>query len=254
MSKVNLSVFYGWLLLLVMLTNVAALSYFVENFLRVSRARAALVAGAFYAAWLASVSSPGDSVYWLTVAIEYQLSISTLLIVAGLLCKSRHSVFSYVALAVLAIAIPGQHEIAGVFLLICLLMGVVAARVLKLETRQWLLGLGLAAISLAVAMFGPGMSSKLTGRQVWDVTHILPYAKRAAEHGVNWVVTPAVLLCAVCMPLLLWSGEDSSAGSEHRPPRWLALAGLGAMFALLGEFAFAELASGYGLLPPSSLW
>src|SRR5277367_5615028 len=36
MSKFNLITSYGWLLLLVVLTNVGALSYFFANFLRVS--------------------------------------------------------------------------------------------------------------------------------------------------------------------------------------------------------------------------
>lgn len=250
MSKLDLVAFYGWLLLFCMLTNIAALTYFVENFLRISRTKALLAAGAFYAAWLAS-ASPAENVFWLTGAIEYQLTMSTMLILAGLICKTKHTPFSYIALALLAIAVPGQHEIAGAFMLVVLLGGVVATQFLKLPAPQWWLGLGLVALSFGAVMFSPAMAVKLSLRpkSPWDFAHVLPYAKLAASLGINWLMTPAILLCAFCMPVLLRPLEDASSESEYRPPRWLALAGLGAMCVLLAEFACAEASSGYGHLP-----
>jgi hypothetical protein len=254
MSKFGLSTSYGWLLLLVMLTNVVALAYFFKSFLGVSRTRALLAGAVFYVAWLASFSSPGDSIYWLTGAMEYQLSISNMLIIVSLLCKSRHTIVSYIVLAVLAIAIPAQHEIAGVFLFVCLLGGVVAARVLKLELHQWLLCLGLAALSVSAIMFSPAMTLKMATHGHFTqgyVTQILPHAKRAVHYGIDWVLKPAVLLSAFCIPLLLATHENSE--SEYRPPRWLALAGIGAMCVLLGEFANAEMGSWSGELPPRAV-
>jgi hypothetical protein len=255
MSKVDLIASYGWLLLLFMLTNVAALAYFVENFFRVSRTKSLLAAGVFYAAWLASVASPAENLFWLTVAIEYQFTISTMLILAGLLCNSRRTRFSYFALALLAIMIPAQHEIAGAFMLAVLLAGVVVARILKLPATQWGLSLGLVALSFSVEMFSPAMARRLSSKPkiLWDFTHVLPYAKRAVDHGIDWMTRPPILLCALCLPLLLRPFEDSSSGSEYRPPRWLALAGLGAMCVLLAEFAGAEMSSGYGQLPPRTV-
>jgi hypothetical protein len=255
MSKSNLIASYGWLLLLVMLTNIAALSYFFATILRVPRTRALLAAGVFYAAWLASVASPAENVFWLTGAMEYQLPLSAMLILAGLISKPRHTIFSYIALVALAIAIPAQHEIAGAFLLPCLLAGVVAARILKLPTPQWWLGLGLVALSFGAVMLSPAMAFKLSLRPriPWDVAHVLPYAKRVVDHGINWMMNPAILLCAFCMPLLLRTREDSSSGSEYRPPKWLALAALGAMCVLLAEFASAEMSSGYAVMPPRTV-
>jgi hypothetical protein len=255
MSKVDLVASYGWLLLLFMLTNIAALSYFIQNFLRLSRTKALLAAGVFYSAWLASVVSPAENVFWLSEAIEYQFTMSTMLILAGLLCKTRYTPLSYFALAVLAIAVPGQHEIAGAFMLVVLLGGVVAARILKLPAFQWWLGLGLVALSFAAEMLSPAMAVRMSLRpkMPWDFVHVLPYAQRTVDHGVNWLMSPAILLCAFCMPLLLWPLEDSSSGSEYRPPRWLALAGLGAMCILLAEFASAEMSSGYAQMPPRTV-
>jgi len=255
MSKVDLVTYYGWLLLLFMLTNIAALGYFIENFLRLSRTRALLAAAVFYAAWLASVASPAENVFWLSEAIEYQFTMSTMLILAGLLCKTRHTRFSYFALAVLAIAVPGQHEIAGAFMLVVLLGGAVAARVLKLRAPQWWLGLGLVALSFGAEMLSPAMAVRLSLRpkMPWDFAHVLPYAKRAVDLGINWMMTPTILLCAFCLPLLLAPLEDSGSGSDYRPPRWLALAGLGAMCVLLAEFVSAEMNSGYAQLPPRTV-
>jgi hypothetical protein len=178
-----------------------------------------------------------------------------MLILAGLLCKSRQTPFSYAAIVVLAIAVPAQHEIAGSFLLVCLLAAAVAAQVQKLETRQWWLSLGLIAFSFAVVMFSPGKSLGLAqGHQHHlDVAHVMPYARHAVNLGVSWFINPAVLLCAFCMPLVLWPRAESSAESQYRPPRWLALVGLGAMGALLVEFAAAEMTSGYEELPPRTI-
>jgi hypothetical protein len=254
MSRADLTVFYGWLLLLIMLSNIAALSYFLVSFLRVSSGQALLAAGVFYAVWLTNVPTPIQGVFWLTVAFEYQLSLTAMLILAGLLCKPRHAAWSYMAIAALAIAIPGQHEIAGLFTFICLLGAVAAVRLQKSEARQWWLALGLTTVSLAVIMLSPGKVLQFAHghKTPWDVAHILPYAKRAMEHGIDWAMNPAVLLYAFCSSFLLRS-EDLADGREYIPPRWLALAGLGAMGALLVEFASAEMTSGYGVFPPRTV-
>ena len=251
MTKIDLVAFYGWLLLAFMLTNIAALAYCFANFLRVSRNQALLAACVFYAAWLATVVTPIEGVFWLTEAIEYQLTLTTILILAGLLCRSRHTTFSYLVLAGLAIAVPAQHEVAGSFLFVCLLAGVVAARVQKLETRQWWLCLGLVALSLAAVMFSPGKALQFAqGHNTrWDFAYVLPYAKHAVNLGVGWFINPAVLISAFCMPLVLWPHAESSTESQYRPPRLLALVGLGIMCILVVEFEAAEMTSGYGTLP-----
>ena len=162
MHNVGFSGSYGWLLLLVALTNVCALAYFLKNLLDISGARALLVGGVLYAAWLASFSPISESLYWFTGAVEYQLPISGLLVLGGLLCKSRHSVYGYVAMAILAIAVPAEHEIAGSFLVVCLFGGLMVAAVLRKPLRPWLLCLALAGLSFAAIMLSPAMAMKLT--------------------------------------------------------------------------------------------
>jgi hypothetical protein len=247
LSKFNLIISYGWLLLFVMASNVLALTYFLANFFRVHYAKALLAAGLFYAVWLACTVSPIEGVYWLTEAFEYQFTLTTLLILAGLLCKSRQTVPSYIALAVLAIAIPGQHEITGVFLLAFLFVGAMASQILQLSTFRWWLCFGLAAASLAAIMLSPGMAAKFAvGHSIpWDLTHTLPYAKRAIGYGIEWLINPAVILGALSLSFLLRPRQDPSTEISYLPPRWLALVGVGGMGFLLIEFAAMEKSSGY---------
>jgi hypothetical protein len=255
LNKFNLITSYGWLLLFVMVSNVLALAYFLANFFRVHYAKGLLAGGIFYAIWLASTASPIEGVYWLTEAFEYQFTLTTLLILAGLLCKSRQKVLSYIALAVLAIAIPGQHEITGVSLLAFLFVGVVASRVLKLPTFQWWLCFGLGLASFAAIMLSPGMAAKFAvGHSIpWDLAHTLPYARRALGYGAVWVVNPVVLVGALSLTFVLRPRQDPAVGISFLPPKWLAVVGVAGMGFLLFEFAAMEKSSGYGVFGPRAI-
>ncbi len=251
MTRFNLISFYALPLIAIMLSNFLALAYWFAKFLRVSRNQALLAAGVFYSAWLASVITPIEGAYWLTEAIEYQLSFTAILILAGLLCRSAQTRYGYVALAVLAIAVPAQHEIAGAFLLVCLGAGVLAAHFMKLETRQWWLCFGLVALSLAAVIFSPGKILQFAQghKQTWDTAHVLPFAKHAVKLGFSWLMAPAVLVSALILPIVLRSPAQPSSENRNRPPRWLALVGLGIMCIVVAEYGAAEMTSGYGVLP-----
>jgi hypothetical protein len=69
--------------------------------------------------------------------------------------------------------------------------------------------------------------------------------------GIDWTLSSTALLGALCIALLLWPNESTE--SEYRPPKWLALAGIGAICVLLGEFANAEMFSAAGELPPRAV-
>ncbi|MGA8143042.1 MAG: hypothetical protein WB987_04035, partial [Candidatus Acidiferrales bacterium] len=112
MSHVDLARAYGWLLLAVMVANFSALWYFFRTVFQLSRASSLLVAGVFYAAYIASLSDLAEQLYWLTGAIEYNLSFATLLVLASLLYQARRGLWYYLAIVVLSIVIPAQHEIA----------------------------------------------------------------------------------------------------------------------------------------------
>ena len=53
-------------------------------------------------------------------------------------------------------------------------------------------------------------------------------------------MSPAALLAAICVPLVLWNPKDSKVG--YRPPKWLALVGLATLAVLMVEYAAIEMA------------
>src|SRR5882757_921070 len=85
MSRVDLAAAYGWLLILVIIANIGALGYFFKTIFQLRPANSLLAAGIFYAAYVASLSDPPQEIYWLTGAIEYNLSFSTILFLVSLL-------------------------------------------------------------------------------------------------------------------------------------------------------------------------
>lgn len=245
MSHVGLVGAYGWLLLAVIASNLASLWYFFRTFFRLSLRNSFLAAAVFYAAWVASLPHPEEEIFWLTGAMEYFLSLSTLLVLLSLLYRYRRSAWYLAAIILLSIAIPAQHEIAGTFLCVILLAGAVLMRIQELPARQWFLSLGVATLSQAVVMLSPGNRFRAAQehRHMWDFVHLPKWVAHSFYHGLDWLSYPSFLLAACCIVLLLQSDRERNT-SHHMPPRWLGLAGLGAMGFVLCEYCLVEMASG----------
>src|ERR1700692_1507066 len=137
MSHLDLARAYGWLLLKVVLTNIAALWYSLKTVFPLTAPSSLLVTGVFYAAYVASLGDPAQQLFWVTGAIEYNLSFSTLLVLVSLLFRARRDVQGFLAVVILSFAIPAQHEIAGAFLLALLAAGIILAKVRKVSALQW---------------------------------------------------------------------------------------------------------------------
>jgi len=244
MSHVDLTSHYGWLLLAVIVTNLAALWHFFRTVFHLSRTSALLVAGVFYSAYLASLDNLQLELYWLTGATEYNLPLSTLLVLVSLLYHARHGIWYYIAIALLSIALPAQHEIAGTLLCMISLAGVVVMRVKKLPVRQWYLSFGTAVLSQTVVMLSPGNAIRAAEqhRRLWDIAHIPRWVVHSLYHGLNWLSHPAILVAGFCILLLYQCDQDCNTTKEV-PAKWLGIAGVCAMFAVLGEVALVETAS-----------
>jgi hypothetical protein len=255
MSHVDLPRAYGWLLLTVILSNLVGLWYFFRTVVRLPQPRALLAAGIFYAAYVASLSDAPQQLYWLTGAIEYSLSFTTLLILFSLLYKASRSLGSYVAIALLSIAIPAEHEIAGTLLCLLLLCWIAMAQIKRTRAPQLYVSLGFAVLSEAVVVFAPGNAIRAAQehRHMWDIAHLPRWAAHSAYHGLNWLAYPSILIAGCCIILLCQSDTDNS-GADRLPPRWLGAAALGAMFIVLFEVAFIEMATGIWLPYRVSTW
>ena len=255
MSKVNLVQMYGWLLFMVVLTNLASLWYFFLAVVRLKHIKGFLAAVVFYAAWLASLGSPSQQVYWLTGAMEYNLSLSSLLVLVSLLLRSRPAVWYYIAVSLLSIAVSAQHEIAGTFLWVVLLGGTVVSRIKRLPTRQWYLSFSLATVSLATVVMSPGNAARgvQEHRHLWDTGHALGWIAHSFYHGLSWLSAPAILVSACCIGLFSRPSLEPKAG-DKLPRGWICLACLCAMLVILFQSAFIEIATGTWLPPRVAGW
>jgi hypothetical protein len=246
MSHINLSSSYGPLLFVGLCINLAALWYYFLGTFRLGKLRSLLAAAVFYCAWIASVGHLEEQVYWLTGAIEYDLSFATLLILITLLIQGRPTNVRYVLIALLSVAIPAQHEIAGTFLCMFLLGGIVWRRLEKLPNRHWFLSATLAFLSLGVLIVSPGSRIRATQqhRQLWDIRHGLKWTAQSFLHDApNWLVSPAILT-GVCCILVLFHDEIRSGRMKWLSSNKLAVAGILGMIGIVAEATLVEIASG----------
>jgi len=245
MSHVDLAGAYGWLLLAVILTNIAALWYFFRTVFRLTLSSSLLVAGVFYAAYVASLSDPAQQLFWVTGAIEYNLSFSTLLILMSLLLSERKDVLGFLAVVTLSFAVPAQHEIAGALLVAVLAAGLIIARVRKLPALLWYIGLLTAILSQIIVMVSPGNALRAAQehRHLWDVAHFPRWVGHSFYHGLGWLFHPTIILAGFCSALLAQRDPDAQS-TPSRTPRWFGIACICAMFAVCCEVAFVEIASG----------
>jgi len=254
MSQANLGAAYGWLLSAVMLANVASLGYFFLAVFGFPRSTALLAAGVFYAAWVASIVNPDEQLYWLTGSMEYNLSLCTMLVLAGLLFRPRRTAWYYALIVLLSIAVPAQHEIAGIVICAILLAGTIILGMKRIPAREWRLGLGAATLSLAAVMLSPGTVARaaVERKQLWDTAHSLRWVAHAFYNGFNWLANPAILLAACCIALL--AQTTGKPGALRNAPKWLGLALLGAMTILLCAVALVEIATGAWAPPRVVAW
>ncbi len=255
MSRVDLFSGYSWWLLIVAILDVVALWWFFATAFSFGRVGALLAAGAFYAAWLASIGRPEENLYWLTGSVEYDLSFSTLLLLVTVLIRRRRTIRSYLAIALLSIAIPAQHEFAGTLLLMLLVAGVVLSHRMKLPPRGWYLGLSLAIPSYLTVVLSPGIRSR-AGLQHAAVPHgaqlLEPVMRFLLDNGINWLLRPAILGAACCI-VLLWPRKSVELPGALRP-KYLSIVGLGLIAALLVEAALMRIVTGMDLPFRVSAW
>lgn len=255
MSHGNVLHTYGWLLLLVALTNIASLWFFFATVFELTRARSLLVAGVFYATWIVTLGSPDQQLYWLTNVMVYNLSLSSLVVLLALLLRPRRAAWYWIAVAVLSIAVPAQQEIAGTFLCIIALTGAVVVGVKKLPGSQWYLSLVMGVMSTAAVVLSPGNAIRAAAehKHLWDIAHFPRWVAHSFYHGIDWLSAPAILVSALCIFLLCQPDPESRANPEL-PPRWLAAAALWAMFAVLCECALVEVATSSWLPDRVVMW
>ena len=255
MSHVDLAAAYSWLLLAVVIITLASLWFFFRTIFGFTNKTSLLVAAIFYACWVASLSYPVEQIYWLTGATEYTLSLCTLLLLVSLLLRSGRGILYYLGVGLLSFALPAQHEIAGVFVCVLVVAGIIVMRIKHYPVSHWYLSAGLAILSLAIVMLSPGNAARavVEHRHLWDIAHAPKWLAHSLYYGGNWVSYASVLVGACCIVLLSQQRQEKQA-TGNLPPTWIGVAALGAMFVLLCESALIEIASGDALPNRVSAW
>jgi hypothetical protein len=245
MSKVDLFGAYGWLLLAVVGITVASLWYFVHTFLEASPKRSLLITALFYTAWMASIRTPAEALFWVTGATEYYLPLSALLVLVSLLHSFRGATWQYLVVAFLSFAIPALHEIAGTLLCAIALAGLICTRLKKAPSSPWAVALAASTLGMALFILSPGNAERaaLEHRHSWDFAHAPYWIAHSFYHGLTWLWTPAVLAAAFYIFLVSHRQEGTEA-AKGRPPQWLGPASLCFMLFTLCECSLVEIAGG----------
>jgi hypothetical protein len=126
--------------------------------------RRLILALASYVFLFAGYSEPGETVYWVTGAIENQLPLSLMVLLLAMVHAGTRSYLRpsralplALALGLVAFTIPGLHQLAALILLGVLFTG---ALFVVLERRPnlmvWILLLMFAVLGTAISIFAPG--------------------------------------------------------------------------------------------------
>ena len=223
-------------------------------------ASSALVLSALF---LSGIPSPGESLYWLTGAIEYTLPIVlSILGVASLARASEHPrrhprSLAWNALGLVSIvAVTGLHEIAGVTLLLILVAIATTTRALGVESAaSWRTAVFVAALGCLVTALAPGNTVRLnrhfaggavTARRISEVLRI-----QFEVYLVPWMTDVRLVLASA---LVLTSSTLST------PPAWaqrggrVVLAVVPVVAAVSIMTTFLVMALKVGVMGPSRLY
>jgi hypothetical protein len=222
LANVDLTRAYPWTLAALALVSLGATYCFLRIlFAESASPRRTLLASLAFAALLWSGRPvPGQTLYWFSGAVPYQLSLScSVLLVSGLVACSRRE-RSGVGWTVLAVAMPvfvaGLQELVAMMLAVALAAGAWIAQRLRVPARRlWWWSLAAAIAGLAASLSAPGNAARgetyphggellLTLRTLsWDCQHAVR----------DWLLEPRILAAS----LFLWL----SPGFRALRPRWL---------------------------------
>jgi hypothetical protein len=146
---------------------------------------------------------PGETVYWFTGSIEYQLNISLSLVLFAVLIRKRLEVglqwrvlLQIIGLSLFAIFITGMHELFGLILCLCLMVGTAIAYCINHPNRRaWAVVLVAATAGLVFVVVAPGNFIRLENHpRSEDVIVTLNLMKMYAKDTVSkWLLDPKLL-------------------------------------------------------------
>ncbi len=230
--------------------QLGCLYAFVRAFLG-GRAPARLGAGltaSLFALYWSLHPSLGQTYYWFTGAVEYQLSFSMALLLVALLLSAPGASGGGLrwglragAIVALALLLPGMHELLGLMLCVLLPLGALLSRRLGLGDRKlWALAAACSLAGFAWVAFTPGYAVR---RASFPDSYNLPLALwltpwQIVKASTRWVCDAKLLTATVLFA--------THPGVRALQPAWIGRAPRLWKPVTLGAWA-ALLAIGFGV-------
>lgn len=222
LSRIDLTRSYSLALFALALLNLGASYAFARALLAESVPARKLFfwALAFEALLWAGRPVPGQTLYWFSGAVPYQLSLTcSVYLVAGLIgCarRGRAGAFWKAAAVLLPVFVAGLQELVAMMLVAVLVAGAWFARRLRLSTRKlWWWSIAAALVGLAASLAAPGNAARSQdfpqGGDVWLTLRTFSWDCLRAWR--DWILEPPLLLAS----LFLWLSPTFRGLS----PRWL---------------------------------
>jgi hypothetical protein len=178
----------------------------------VTRRSAAGLTLCLFALQWSGLPEAGETVYWFTGAIEYQLSLSLAVILVWQAACVRpqprvlHAGWA-VALALLTLLITGLHELTALMLTIVLAMaGTIAYRLRSDRLPLWCCLLAVAMVGLLISLLAPGNAGRAvhfpTARDPLKTVGLT--AKFVFRDMSVWIADPKLLAASLFLLLNPW--------------------------------------------------
>jgi hypothetical protein len=150
--------------------------------------------------WAGTVD-PGDSYYWFTGAIENNLSITIAMAIVGWLLSmpvrkgtSLARALRLGALAVIALLLPGIHELYGAILCLILALGVVIGhRTRDPKQVEWWVAAVACLAGVAIVTAAPGNAVRVSQTHVHRSIFTILRLVHLVPVTAGWIVSPRLL-------------------------------------------------------------
>jgi hypothetical protein len=221
LANVDVPRVYPWLIALVALVSLAASTALVRVLLaETGTLRTALGSALLLQAFLwAGSPAVGQTHYWFSGAVPYQLGFAcALLVVTGLITcarRTRAGLFGWLVWPLVGLAVSGLQELTGMMLAVALATGAWLAFRLRQATRWiWVVAFALVTAGTIACVLAPGNATRAAehpeGGDVWLTLRYLGLDGLRATR--DWVLEPRALGLA----LALWLSPRFRAAR----PRW----------------------------------
>ncbi len=251
LGYVELTRVYPWVLVTLALVSLAGWFALLRAVLGASVSRRTAFAWAVLVQVLAFATrtAPGESLYWVTGAVMYQLCVAlSFLLVARLSARGTRAPRSLEVVLLLAttLLVTSLHELAGAMLAVVLAVGAWLTRRLAVPGRGlWVACLAACVVGTLVTVAAPGTRARAEQfEHAWSVGWTLRhFPVDLWDTVLAWSTDPKLLAATVVLFLSPGFRRPRPLWIDARVP-WRATAALSLGVALPSAFAAARWATG----------